>query len=194
MKKVIVSCFLFFHIVLMAQKKPIYLDEFGKKITKKEARSFSNYEMPNNYVLVKYQSYDGTISDSLQNKIVDFLEKESGTTIDRNKVVVIEGNINEGNCNIRNMSIYHQHVTKMKSFKNVHYTEVISQYNPKYEGQIVDQNGLIFGSFFSYYKWKIPAIEKCGGTLLIFPNNQFIRIAGDGFADEVFKILEKVGN
>ena len=180
-------------LLTFAQKKT-YVDEFGKTIYKKEAKLFSKYRMPEKMVLVKYDRFEGELSDSLKHAIFAFLEKEIGSTIDRNKVVVIEANINEGNCNIRNMSIYNQHLTKIETFKNVAYFEVISQYNPSYEGQVVDQNGIIFNPFFSYYKWSIPRIEKCGGTLLIFPNNQFIRLAGDGGQKDLFPLLEKAKN
>lgn len=89
------------------------------------------------------------------------------------------------------MDSYNNYKYRIKLYDSVSYFEVKSEKSRRYKDQLVDNKKLIFDNFFPYYKWKIKKKTKCGGTLVIYPNNTFDRFIGDGNSFSLFDLLNK---
>ncbi len=191
MKKLIVALLLFFSVsTLIAQKKVKYIDEFGKELTKKQVENLEIVKGKENLFYVKYGKIEGVIHDSLKHKIIHFLKEKTNKVIDPTSILIISSNISEGNCNIQNLTAYADYKSKIEKLQNAIYFEVSSQENTDYFEQIFDEEKLIFDNFFPYYKWEVNPLYKCGGDLLIFPDNTFIRLQGDGNITAIFTLLK----
>jgi hypothetical protein len=191
MNKLFIALLLFFSVsTLVAQKKVKYIDEFGKELTKKQVENLEIVKGKENLFYVKYGKIEGVISDSLKHKIIHFLNEKSNKVIDSTSILIISSNISEGNCNIQNLTAYADYKLKIEKLQNAIYYEVSSQENTDYFEQIFDEEKLIFDNFFAYYKWEVNPLYKCGGDLLIFPDNTFIRLQGDGSSSTIFTILK----
>ncbi len=191
MKKLIVALLLFFSVsTLIAQKKVKYIDEFGKELTKKQVENLEIVKGKENLFYVKYGKIEGVIHDSLKHKIIHFLKEKTNKVIDPTSILIISSNISEGNCNIQNLTAYADYKSKIEKLQNAIYFEVSSQENTDYFEQIFDEEKLIFDNFFPYYKWEVNPLYECGGDLLIFPDNTFIRLQGDGNITAIFTLLK----
>ena len=186
----IIALFLLTSSDLSAQKKVTYIDEFGKELKRKQVENYNLVRGNGNVFFVKYGKIEGNITDSLKDKIIAFLSEKSNQIIPSNHILILSSNISEGNCNIQNLRAYDDYRAKINQLQNTTYFEVTSQKNTQFTGQIWDEELLVFNNFFSYYKWDVDAINKCGGTLLIFPDNKFIRLEGDSNDLDVFDILK----
>lgn len=183
-----------FSISVFSQNSIIYIDEFEKKLTEEEFNQLEGVNESyifNNYVkVIKYNQYSGIVSDSMRARIIEFLNTKSSKSILNADTIIINAGIMEGNCNISNMPSYKNYLQKINDLNNIKYFELISKKSKKYKEQLVDDSLLIYDNFFKYYKWNIKRIEKCGGTLIIYPNNKFFRIAGDGNSHTIFDVLK----
>lgn len=184
----------FFSQLIFCQNNKNYIDEFGnlfKQVEIQHLKNVKKYTTKNNKVLLKYtDKIKGKIDSLTKNKIIHFLEESTKNKILKEKIIIINAGIIEGNCNIQNMKYYKEYKARVQNLKSVYYFEVISRKKKKYKNQIIDKSLIVFNSFFNYYSWNIPKIEKCGGTLIIFPDNNFVRISGDGNSYKIFDLLE----
>lgn len=176
-----------------AQNSTKFYDEFGNEFKEEELKITNleqKYVLNDSVIIIKLKYYSGKIKNVLKTKIIEFLESKSGTQIKKDDRIIINAGIVEGNCNIQNMTSYEEYLERIGHLEKVSYFEILSKKKRKYKNQIIDENLLILSNFFKYHKWKMKRIHKCGGTLVIFPDNSFVRIIGDGDSFDVFEIVK----
>ena len=176
-----------------AQNSTKFFDEFGNELKQEEIKATNvnqKYFVNDSTIIIKQKYYSGKIENLLKTKIIEFLESKSGKQIKKENNIIINAGIVEGNCNIQNMTSYEKYLERINLLEKVSYFEILSKKKRKYRNQIIDENLLIFSNFFKFHKWKMKRIQKCGGTLVIFPDNSFVRIIGDGNSFDVFNIVK----
>lgn len=192
----LIFCLIFISSInsTFSQKKINYADEFGKTLNKKEFKELKKENksyLIDKIEIIRYSFYSKSISKKLYNDIKNLLIEKSNQEIPKNNIIVINAGIMTGNCNIQNMQSYDDYINKIKTYQNISYFEVKSHESKKFNNQLVDDERIIFDNFFPYYKWKTKKRNKCGGTLILYPNYIIQRLAGDGTSFNLFSILSK---
>ncbi len=121
----------FFSQSIFCQNNKNYIDEFGNLLTQVEFQRLKNvkkYTTKNNKVFIKYTDIvKGKIDSLTKNKIIQFLEESTKNKILKEKKIIINANIIEGNCNIQNMKSYKEYKARVQNLKSIYYFEVISR-------------------------------------------------------------------
>ncbi len=171
----------------------VYIDDFGKLLSKKDfgklkGKGGVKIRLKNKKYGIIPIEYKGTISDALKSKIIHFLELNSNFKIASNDTIIIEYAIDH-KCNIVNNINLKKYIKAIKEKEKSALFIMVDNYDEKIKSQIVDSIDLIKNNFFNYINWPLTDTYKCGGTLLIYPNNSFFRIYGE---HDPMKILKKV--
>ncbi|GAA3613183.1 hypothetical protein Q4Q39_03765 [Flavivirga amylovorans] len=172
-----------------------YIDDFGNSLSKTEFKELKKkggikIRLKNNntkYGMIPDQ-HKGYISDSLKFEITGFLELNSNIKIAPNDTIIIEYAIDH-KCNIVNNINLKKYIKAIEKRKGLLLFVMVHKYDEKIKTQIVDNKDLIKHNFFNYMNWHLSNVYKCGGTLLIYPNNSFLRIYGEHNPMEILKKL-----
>lgn len=122
--------------------------------------------------------YRGSISDSIRLILVRFLESNSNLKIEPTDRIIIDYAINH-RCNIFNNIKLKEYIKTVEQMTDLAVFFVIDEYDEKVKSQIVDNSDLVKNIFFNYINWNIKEDYKCGGALVIYPDDTFIRIYGE---------------
>ena len=125
--------------------------------------------------------YNGQISDSLK-----FLESNSNFKINSKDNLIIDYAIDH-KCNVINNINFSLYLKTIEENQNLALFLVIDNYDDKAKNQIVDNSDLIKNNFFKYINWNLDDQNKCGGVLLIYYDNSFLRIYGEYNPMDIFE-------
>ena len=200
MKKITLILIFIINTIAYSQDKE-YVDDFGNVLSKTE---FKKLKEKGGFVIrlkknkrfnkgIIPREYYGQISDSLKSSILNFLESNSNFKVSPNDKIIINYAIDH-KCNIingpnnSNFKLYLKTITKNKDLALF---IVIDDYDDKAKNQIVDRYDLIKNNFFKYIHWDLDSQYKCGGVLLIYPDNTFLRIYGEYNPMDIFDRVKK---
>lgn len=177
-------------------QKEKHIDDFGNSLSKTQFKELKNkggikIRLKNKnekYGIIPYE-YTGHISDSLKSKIIHFLELNSSFKIAPKDTIIIEYAIDH-RCNIVNNINLIKYLKSIKEKENLVLFIMVDNYDEKIKKQIIDNTDLIKNNFFNYINWHLEDVYKCGGTLLLYPNNSFLRIYGEHNPMEILKKIK----
>lgn len=163
----------------------MYIDDFGNHVSKKQFKELKkqgsikirlkNKTISHGIILKEYY---GNISDTLKLKVMHFLEQHSTFKINPKENIIIQYAIDH-RCNIVNNINLKKYISAINKRDNVVLFLMVDNYDEKIKSQIVDETDLIKNNFFNYINWPLSDVYKCGGALLLYPDNTFLRIYGE---------------
>lgn len=192
MKKITIILIFILNTIAYSQNKE-YINDFENPLSKTEFQKIKK----DGGVVVRLKNnkhskkgiipieYNGQISDSLKLKIINFLESNSNFKINNTDKIIIDYAIDH-NCNVINNVNFNRYIKTIEENEDLALFLVIDNYDDKAKNQIVDNSGLIKNNFFKYINWNLDNQYKCGGVLLIYPDNSFLRIYGEYNPMDIF--------
>lgn len=196
MKKITIILIFLLNTITYSQNKE-YVNDFGNRISKTE---FQKIKKAGGVVIrlkdkkpikkgIIPREYNGQISDSLKLKIINFLESNANFKIEKTDKIIIDYAIDH-KCNVINNINYNRYIETIEESEDLSLFIVIDNYDDKAKNQIVDHSNLIKNNFFKYINWKLDNPYRCGGVLIIYPNNSFLRIYGEYNPMDIFEIIK----
>jgi hypothetical protein len=196
MKKTLILLIYILNTIAYSQNKE-YVNDFGKSLSKTEFQKIRK----DGGVVIKLKNskhskkgiipkeYNGQISDSLRLKIVNFLESNCNFKINNTDKIIIDYAIDH-KCNVINNINFNRYIKTIEENEDLALFLVIDNFDDKAKNQIVDNSDLIKNNFFKYIYWNLDNQYKCGGVLLIYPDNSFLRIYGEYNPMDIFDSLK----
>ncbi len=196
MKKTLILLIYILNTIAYSQNKE-YVNDFGKSLSKTEFQKIRK----DGGVVIKLKNskhskkgiipkeYNGQISDSLRLKIVNFLESNCNFKINNTDKIIIDYAIDH-KCNVINNINFNRYIKTIEENEDLALFLVIDNFDDKAKNQIVDNSDLIKNNFFKYIYWNLDNQYKCGGVLLIYPDNSFLRIYGEHNPMDIFDSLK----
>ncbi|KJD34981.1 hypothetical protein PW52_12860 [Tamlana sedimentorum] len=174
-----------------------YVNDFGNPLTKTEFLKIKKeggtvIRLKNNIYYKKGiipVEYNGQISDSLKFEIIKFLESNANFKIKKTDKIIIDYAIDH-KCNIINNINFNHYIKTIEEKKDISLFIIIDNYDDNAKDQIVDNSDLIKNNFFKYINWNLDNEYRCGGVLLIYPNNSFLRIYGEYNLMDIFERIK----
>lgn len=185
MKKITIILIFVLNTITYSQNKE-YVNDFGKPLSKTEFQKIKK----DGGVVIRFKNnkhskkgiipieYNGQISDSLKLEIISFLESNANFKIKKTDKIIIDYAIDH-KCNVINNINYNRYIKTIEENEDLSLFIVIDNYDDKAKNQIVDNSDLIKNNFFKYINWNLDNPYRCGGVLLIYPDNSFLRIYGE---------------
>jgi hypothetical protein len=173
-----------------------YMDDFGNLLSKeqfKEIKRKGGFEVRLKNSHAKFGiipvEYGGTINNTLRLNIISFLEANAAFKISSDDIILIDYAI-DYRCNVANNINFNKFIKAISERKNVALFLMIDNYDEVYKKQIVDKDDIIKNNFFKYINWKLRDDLKCGGALIVYPDNSFLRVYGEFNPMDILKKLE----
>ncbi|MFI1771587.1 hypothetical protein [Thalassobellus citreus] len=200
MKKITIILIIILSKTAYSQNKE-YINDFGTPLTKIEFKKIRR----DGGVVVRHKNnnhskkgiipieYNGHISDSLKLKIINFLESNSNFKIDNTDKIIIDYAIDH-RCNVINNINFNRYIKTIEENEDLALFLVIDNYDNNAKNQIVDSSDLIKNNFFKYIHWNLEYQYKCGGVLLIYPDNSFLRIYSEHNPMDIFDKITFANN
>ena len=177
--------FVFLIVSISTAQSHMYIDDFGNKLSKEQFKELKSqggikvkFKNNQSYVGIIPIKYKGIISELVKVKVIKYLENNANFKIEHKETIIISYAINH-KCNIVNNINFKKFIKRVSKEKNLCLFMVIDKYDEMVKNQIVDSDELIKDNFFRYAKWNLKEAYKCGGALIIYPDNSFYRVHGE---------------